>query len=114
MPFSPIQGRGLIPQFPIAALESSLWELSALERHYHPAVSALAGTCGAEDERTPMHDLEEFAAHTSLSLCEQERQRGGLAGTTGGKKRKVALAFAEPKEGLFADDDVFGGFLDRA
>ena len=97
------------------ALESSLWELSALERHYHPAVSALARSVGTEDDATtPMHDVEEFMAHTYGSLFEREGKRLGGDGAgrggrgDGGKRRKVALTFAEPA-GLFGGDDVFGG-----
>ncbi|KAL9180030.1 hypothetical protein ACHAXT_008000 [Thalassiosira profunda] len=97
------------------ALESSLWELAALERHCHPAVAALAGAAGTEDDRTtPMHDLEDFAVHTYASLFETEKRRlGSSGGVAGGKKRKgrgggrVSVTFVAP-EGLFAKDDVFG------
>lgn len=99
------------------ALESSLWELDALSRHYHPAIATLAKSVGTEDETTPMHDVEnEFSVHTYKSLFEQERKRafgGGAAGGDKGKKkkrRKVALTFAEPR-GLFSEDDIFGGTL---
>ncbi|KAL7523396.1 hypothetical protein ACHAXR_000791, partial [Thalassiosira sp. AJA248-18] len=47
------------------ALESSLWELTALEKHYHPAISTLAKAVGIEDDKTtPMYDMEDFMAHT--------------------------------------------------
>jgi len=94
------------------ALESSLWELTALEKHYHPAVSTLAKSVGMEDDKTtPMYDMEDFIVHTYKSLFEQEKKRlGGSGGNGGGKKRggsKVSLTFVKP-EGLFKDDDVFG------
>ena len=94
------------------ALESSLWELTALEKHYHPAVSTLAKSVGMEDDKTtPMYDMEDFIVHTYKSLFEQEKKRlGGSGGSGGGKKRggsKVSLTFVKP-EGLFKDDDVFG------
>jgi len=93
------------------ALESSLWELTALEKHYHPAVSTLAKSVGMEDDKTtPMYDMEDFIVHTYKSLFEQEKKRLGGSGGGGGKKRggsKVSLTFVKP-EGLFKDDDVFG------
>ena len=56
------------------ALESSLWELTALEKHYHPAVSTLAKSVGTEDDKTtPMYDMEDFIVHTYKSLFEQEK-----------------------------------------
>jgi len=101
------------------ALESSLWELDALEKHYHPAVSALAKTCGTEDNKTPPYNLDEFLLHTYKSLFEEERRWGGGGGgggienNTSKKKRKsrsVALAFHEPKT-LFQEGDAFSGWL---
>ncbi|KAL3795524.1 hypothetical protein HJC23_009237 [Cyclotella cryptica] len=100
------------------ALESSLWELTALSKHYHPAVSALAASCGTEDDKTPMYDMEDFMEHTYKSLFEHEKKRivaGGVdsaaaAEDEGGKKKKkarVSLTFVEPK-GLFCEGDVFG------
>ena len=97
------------------ALESSLWELTALSKHYHPAVSALANSCGKEEDTTPMYDLEDFMMYTYKSLFEQEKKRiGGVLEDGehgGGKKRKrsrVSLTFVEPK-GLFGEGDVFYG-----
>ena len=97
------------------ALESCLWELTALEKHYHPAVSALAASCGTEDDKTPLYDMEDFMSHTYKSLFEQEKKR--IAGNTDGKvvdggerkkkKAKISLTFVEPK-GLFCEGDVFG------
>mmetsp|Transcript_43588 Transcript_43588/g.76550 ORF Transcript_43588/g.76550 Transcript_43588/m.76550 type:complete len:669 (-) Transcript_43588:50-2056(-) len=96
------------------ALESSLWELTALEKHYHTAISTLAKSVGTEiDKTTPMHDMEDFMVHTYKSLFEQEKNR--LGGQGGGKKKKggssrVSLTFVEP-EGLFTKEDVFGDFF---
>lgn len=100
------------------ALESSLWELTALESHYHPAVSSLAKSCGTESDLTQMHDMDDFLAHTYKSLFDQEHKRGdqggkgGKGGGGGGKGRgkKVAVTFVEPTS-LFTEDDVFRSFL---
>jgi len=108
------------------ALESSLWELVALEKHYHPAISTLAKSVGTEDDKTtPMHDMEDFMAHTYKSLFEQEKKRLGSSGggkggvdknhSGGGNKKKggggrVSLTFVEPTS-LFTKDDVFGDFF---
>ncbi|KAL3790616.1 hypothetical protein ACHAW5_004183 [Stephanodiscus triporus] len=98
------------------ALESCLWELSALEKHYHPAISTLAKSIGNEDDKTtPMHDMEDFLTHTYKSLFEQEKKRLGSGGGGGGGKKKVgggrvSLTFVEP-EGLFTKDDVFADIL---
>lgn len=107
----------------VLALESSLWELTALERHYHPAISTLAKSIGTEnDKTTPLYDMEDFLVHTYKSLFEQEKKKlgsgGGGGGTSsggsgGGRKRggsRVALTFVEPK-GLFTEDDVFAGIF---
>lgn len=85
------------------ALQSSLWELAALERHYHPAVVTLAKSIGTEAEsKVPLHNmLDDFSTHTYKTLFDQERK----------KKSKTALAFQEPPS-LFTDKDVFCGILD--
>jgi len=85
------------------ALQSSLWELGALSRHYYPAVVTLATSIGREEElNTPLHNLEDFMGHTSKSLFEQERKRK--------QKRKTPLTFVEP-ESLFCEHDAFSGIL---
>lgn len=95
------------------ALESSLWELTALEKHYHHAISTVAKAVGTEDDKTtPMYDMEDIMAHTYKSLFEQEKKRlnGGVGDGKGGgskKKGRVSLTFVEP-EALFSKDDVFG------
>jgi len=96
------------------ALESSLWELTALEKHYYHAVSTIAKAVGTEDDKTtPMYDMDEFMAHTYKSLFEQEKKRlNGDAGEAKGSKKKarVSLTFVEP-DALFTKEDVFGDFF---
>ncbi len=88
------------------AIESSLWELNALEQHYHPAVSSMAKGCGMESSQMLMHNLDEFLLHTYKSLFDQERKRAGNK-----RKSKVPLTFHEPK-GLFIENDTFDGIFD--
>lgn len=87
------------------AIDSSLWELNALERHYHPAVSSMAKACGIEDENTVLHDLDTFLLHTYKSLFDQERKS---LTNWNNKRKKTPLAFKEPKS-LFVQDDIFYG-----
>jgi U3 small nucleolar RNA-associated protein 19 len=84
------------------ALQSSLWELAVLEKHYYPAVATLAKSIGrAEEDKAPLHNImDDFASHTYSSLFSQEKK----------KKNKTALTFQEPKS-LFTEDDVFAGSL---
>ena len=92
------------------ALESSLWELAALEKHYHHAIATVAKAVGTEDDKTtPMYDMEDFMAHTYKSLFEQEKKRLSDA-KANKKKARVSLTFVEP-DALFAKDDVFGDFF---
>ncbi len=88
------------------AIESSLWELHALEQHYHPAVSGMAKGCGMEDGQQLMHNLDEFLLHTYKSLFDQERKRAGNK-----RDKKLPLTFHKPS-GLFVDNDVFDGVFD--
>mmetsp|Transcript_25900 Transcript_25900/g.56769 ORF Transcript_25900/g.56769 Transcript_25900/m.56769 type:complete len:622 (+) Transcript_25900:159-2024(+) len=83
------------------ALQSSLWELAVLERHYYPAVATLAKSIGrAEEDKAPLYNIEdEFANHTYASLFDQEKKK---------KQTKTALTFKKPSS-LFADDDIFFG-----
>ena len=85
------------------ALESSLWELTALEKHYHPAISTLAKSVGTEedeDDKTPPM-LEDFMVHTYVqSLFEQEKkQLGGNNNSSsggvisGGKKGALGISY---------------------
>jgi U3 small nucleolar RNA-associated protein 19 len=86
------------------ALQSSLWELGALEKHCYPAVVTLAKAVGRkEEEKAPMHHLEDFLGQTYKSLFEQERKRLK-------QKRKTPLTFHKP-ESLFSETGVFAGIL---
>lgn len=89
------------------ALESSLWELAALERHFHPAVAGLAKSVGSESDKTPMHDMDEFLLHTYKSLFETERKRMDPKSK---RQKAVPVTFEKPK-GLFTADDIFAGIL---
>jgi len=87
------------------ALQSSLWELGALERHYDPAVVTLARSIGREDElQTPQHKLDDFLGLSYSSLFEQERQKRKR------RNAKTPLTFQQP-EALFVQGDVFAGIL---
>lgn len=84
------------------ALQSSLWELEALGRHYYEPVATLAQSIGTQAEaKAPLHIMEEFSEHTYKSLFDQERKK---------KPKKTALTFREP-EALFPKDSLFSGFL---
>eukprot|EP00742_Colponemidia_sp_Colp-10_P005483 GILJ01005858.1.p1 GENE.GILJ01005858.1~~GILJ01005858.1.p1 ORF type:complete len:450 (+),score=89.00 GILJ01005858.1:551-1900(+) len=81
------------------ALESSLWEVGCLKRHYCGSVSRLAAIF--ETQFTKMqaekYELDDFVSLTFQSLFEQELNR---------KTKSVPLAFSEPKS-LFSDTDPF-------
>ena len=84
------------------ALQSSLWELDVLERHYYAPVATLAKFIGTPSEaNAPPHNMDEFSSHTYTSLFDQERKK---------RSKKTALTFKEP-ESLFGDNDVFAGVL---
>ena len=72
-----------------------------MEKHYHPGVAALAKVCGQEDEKSTLHDIDEFLLHTYKSLFEQESKR---------RTKKTPLTFKEPKS-LFLENDVFSNIL---
>ena len=58
------------------------WELTALEKHYHPAISTLAKAVGTEedeDDKThPMYDRRLYGTYLRKLLFEQEQK--GLGG----------------------------------
>ena len=85
------------------AIESSLWELVVLEKHYFHAVATMAKACGTEGRDTLMYDMDEFVQHGYKGLFEQEKSRVG-------KRSSAPLTFTEPK-GLFDQDDVFHGIF---
>ncbi|GKY94697.1 hypothetical protein MPSEU_000435200 [Mayamaea pseudoterrestris] len=86
------------------ALQSSLWEIYSLEKHYYPPVVTLAKSFGrAEELKAPLYNLtDDFLGYTYKSLFDQERKRP--------RKGKAPLAFKEPTS-LFTNDDVFSGIL---
>jgi U3 small nucleolar RNA-associated protein 19 len=88
------------------ALQSSLWELGALEKHYYPAVATLAQSIGREEElQTPLHDMENFVSgHTYATLFEVERNRRKR------RNEKTPLTFHKAS-GLFVENDIFNGIL---
>jgi U3 small nucleolar RNA-associated protein 19 len=84
------------------ALQSSLWELAALERHHHPAVVTMAKSIGLDEEsQMPLHDMQDFSHHTYKSLFDQERKN---------RNTKTAVTFKAPKA-LFTEEDVFSNIL---
>jgi U3 small nucleolar RNA-associated protein 19 len=85
------------------ALQSSLWELHALEKHYLTAVATLAQSIGQEDPKSPFLQLDEIAQQSYASLIAQERKRKG-------KKSSTPVTFTKPTA-LFSQDDVFAGIL---
>jgi hypothetical protein len=56
-----------------------------------------------EEDKAPMHHLEDFLGQTYKSLFEQERKRMKL-------KRKTPLTFHKP-ETLFNETGIFAGIL---
>jgi U3 small nucleolar RNA-associated protein 19 len=84
------------------AIESSLWELQALEKHYYHAIGTMAKACGTEGEDTLIYDMDQFVQHSYKSLFDQEKSRVG--------KRSAPLAFVEPQK-LFKKGDVFDGIF---
>ena len=106
------------------AVESSLWELNALEKHYHPAVATLAKSIGREDPKSPLLQLDEMAQHSYASLIEQERKRQAKktnrTNNNNNNKRKhgydktaeavTPVTFAKPSA-LFPSNDIFAGVL---
>jgi U3 small nucleolar RNA-associated protein 19 len=84
------------------ALQSSLWELVVLERHYYAPVATLAKSVGSLAEtKAPYHNMEEFSSHTYKALFDQERKK---------RTTKTPLTFKEPGA-LFRKDDIFGGMI---
>ena len=67
-------------------------------------IAALAGVIGREDDTTPLHDMEDFLAHSHTSIFDAETKRGNA-------KRRTPLAFKKP-DGLFVEGDMFCGLLD--
>ncbi|CAB9514083.1 Nucleolar complex protein 4 homolog [Seminavis robusta] len=92
------------------ALQSSLWELHALEQHYLPAVSTLAASIGREDFKSPMLQLDEMAQHSYASLIAQERNRRKNSKGNKSNHKNTPVTFTKPAS-LFCSSDIFAGIL---
>ena len=84
------------------ALESSLWELTALEKHYHPAISTLAKSVGTEededDKTPPMYDRRLLSWYILTYSRYLSRRRNDWEETT---TAVVVLAGVRKGEHLF-------------
>lgn len=88
------------------AIQSSLWELKALSKHYYPAVVTLAAAVGSpEQDKAPLLDMEDFYQQSYHTLFEQERKRQRKL------SKKTPLTFVPPTH-LFSGSDVFGDILE--
>lgn len=84
------------------ALQSSLWELAVLERHYFPSVSTLAKSIGTKAEaKTAPHSIDDFTEHTYKGLFDQAKK---------GRSKKTPITFQAPEK-LFASTDLFAEVL---
>jgi U3 small nucleolar RNA-associated protein 19 len=102
------------------ALQSSLWELNALEKHYYSGIATLAASVGCEkyESTVPYDTANEFVSITYTTLFEQERSRKRKSNPSKRpkdddfRKHKTStpLAFHEPTT-LFTSNDVFGKIL---
>uniref|UniRef100_A0A7S2GHA6 CCAAT-binding factor domain-containing protein n=1 Tax=Octactis speculum TaxID=3111310 RepID=A0A7S2GHA6_9STRA len=92
------------------SLETSLWEIVALQEHYYPAVAALAKDFkntkwgkhhGKHDHKDDSQlSLDDYAAYTYKQIFDQEAQRSER-----GKNAAVPLCFKEPS-GIFVPGDA--------
>lgn len=91
------------------ALQSSLWELAALEKHYHPDVVTLAKSIGLEDDKNfPFYDMDMFLNISYDSLKEKE----GLNEKKVNKRKSSApLTFSRPSK-LIPKGDVWDKIFD--
>jgi hypothetical protein len=85
--------------------------LSALEKHYHPAVSALAKACGKEDYSSLPYDMEDFLIHTYKSLFEEESNKLAVVPSSNKKRKAVPLTFVEPTM-LIPEGDLLNEILE--
>ena len=103
------------------AMESSLWELRSLERHYHPTVSSLAKSIFSADVlegrfRKPELPVTDFAQATTGALLEKERRAAsavpaGAAQKAGNRSRSrgataIALRTTAPTGNAFSDSPM--------
>jgi len=91
------------------ALQSSLWELVALEKHYHPDVVTLAKSIGLENnDKFPFYDMDMFLNISYDSLKEKEVNEKKLKKRKGGN---VPLTFSRPNK-LINKGDVWDEIFD--
>lgn len=84
------------------AMESMLWEVDALLRHYTPSVSSLAGVFKTKLNRVP-YTVDDFTTYTYKSLFDSEVKRKSA-------KRDQHLSVAVPHE-MFAPGDVLASVV---
>jgi U3 small nucleolar RNA-associated protein 19 len=95
----------------ISGIQTSLWEVAALQSHYHPAVATLAKgleTSQPEDPKTlnPYStNMDEFASYSYADLFAHETKRRRV-------KKEVPLAYENVRaQQLFQPGDVFEGIF---
>lgn len=95
-------------------MNTSLWEVQALQRHYYSATATLAKglEISSEDPKTlsstSAYDLDEFAKYSYATLFGQELKR---------RMKETPLAFQKPKgqdQDLFQSGDFFEGIFELA
>jgi U3 small nucleolar RNA-associated protein 19 len=80
------------------AIESSVWELEALQNHYHPNVATLAKII-SEQFTKRSYNLEDFLDHSYSALLDVELNRD--------LKKDPEVEFEIPKR-IFTDDEGLG------
>jgi U3 small nucleolar RNA-associated protein 19 len=86
------------------AIESSVWELEALQSHYHPNVATLAKII-SEQFTKRAYNLEDFLDHSYTALLDVELDRD--------LKKEPEVEFEIPKRIFTADEglNTFGQLL---
>ena len=79
------------------AIESSVWELVALQSHYHPNVATLAKII-SEQFTKRSYNLEDFLDHSYTALLDVELDRD--------LKKEPEVEFEIPKRILTADEGL--------
>jgi U3 small nucleolar RNA-associated protein 19 len=79
------------------AIDSSVWELEALQTHYHPNVATLAKIISEQFTKRG-YNLEDFLDHSYTALLDVELNRD--------LKKDPEVEFEIPKRILTADDEV--------
>jgi U3 small nucleolar RNA-associated protein 19 len=79
------------------AIESSVWELEALQNHYHPNVATLAKIISEQFTKRSYH-LEDFLDHSYTALLDVELNRD--------LKKDPEVEFEIPKRIFTADEGL--------